>query len=300
MLRPKNAARAVRYVCLVTFIIAAALSWAQSAAEFNANGVALYNEGRWDEAIQSFASAYNLAPDNETVRRNLCNAYQAQANALARSGDFSTAIELLRLAISVEPENPSPLAQLGSYYLRIDMVSEAMYRLEESVELDPSSIDVQELLGDAYYKNNDLAAALAQWELVLEMNPNRPGLAEKLEKAYREESVEFNFRQTQSAHFRVSFAPGTNGGDLSRVLQILERAYRDIGRKFGGAYPPTPIQVILYTGDDFARATLLGEHVGAVYDGKIRVPIADRSGQIISEDELWRRLYHEYTHVVIR
>lgn len=293
-------AQAVRMLCLALSLLATVAARAQSAADYNADGVSLYNAGRWDEAIQSFASAYNLAPENETVRRNLCNAYQAQANTLARSGDFTTAIDLLRLAISIEPENPSPLAQLGSYYLRVDMVSDAIYRLEESVELDPSSIDVQELLGDAYYKNNDLAAALAQWELVLEMNPNRTGLSEKLDKAYREEAVEFNFRQTQSAHFRVSFAPGTNGGDLSRVLQILERAYRDIGRKFGGAYPPTPIQVILYTGDDFARATLLGEHVGAVYDGKIRVPIADRSGQIIAPDELWRRLYHEYTHVVIR
>lgn len=301
MLIPTIRSQAARALCLmVGLAVVAYAAGAQDAAEFNANGVNFYNEGRWDDAIQSFASAYNLAPDNETVRRNLCNAYQAQANALARSGDFATAIELLRLAISVEPENPSPLAQLGSYYLRVDMVSDAIYRLEESVELDPASIDVQELLGDAFYKNNDLAAALAQWELVLEMNPNREGLVEKLDKAYREESVEYNFRQTESAHFRVSFAPGTNGGDLSRILQILERAYRDIGRKFGGAYPPTPIQVILYTGEDFARATLLGEHVGAVYDGKIRVPIADRAGHVISEEELWRRLYHEYTHVVIR
>jgi tetratricopeptide (TPR) repeat protein len=301
MLISRNLLVRARAVCLIAGLCATSFAvLAQNASEYNSAGVGYYNQGRWDNAIQSFASAYNLAPDNETVRRNLCNAYQAQANALARTNDFSTAIDLLRMAISVEPQNPSPLAQLGSYYLRVDMVPDAIYRLEESLELDPASIDVQELLGDAYYKNNDLAAALAQWELVLEMNPNRQGLVDKLDKAYREESVEFNFRQTQSAHFRVSFAPGTSGGDLSRVLQILERAYRDIGRKFGGAYPPTPIQVILYTGDDFARATLLGEHVGAVYDGKIRVPIADRSGQFISQDELWRRLYHEYTHVVIR
>ena len=43
-----------------------------------------------------------------------------------------------------------------------------------------------------------------------------------------------------------------------------------------------------------------GDHVGAVYDGKIRVPIRDKAGNILPEDELTRRLYHEYTHVIVR
>ncbi len=285
---------------MIAQALAVAASFGQDAAQYNAAGVRYYNEKRWDDAIQNFASAYNLAPDNETVRRNLCNSYQAQANELAHASEFDTAIDLLVMAISVDAENPSPLAQLGSYYLRLDMVSDAVYRLEESVELDPTNMDAQELLGDAYYKSNDLAGALDKWELVRDNQPNRPGLLEKLEKAYREEGVEYDFSRTQSAHFRLSYAPGTNGGDLSRVLQTLERAYRDIGRKFGGAYPPTPIQVVLYTAEDFRKVTLLGEHVGAVYDGKIRVPIADRTGKIVSPEELTHLLFHEYTHVVVR
>ncbi|MCC6698143.1 MAG: hypothetical protein IT365_21150 [Candidatus Hydrogenedentes bacterium] len=280
--------------------VAVPTSVGQDAAEFNSEGVASYSKKKWDDAIQSFAQAYNLAPENEIVRRNLCNAYQAQANELALASDFQTAVDLLLTAISVDPRNASPLAQIGSYYLRLDMVQDAVYRLEESVELDANNMDVQELLGDAYYKSNDLPSALAQWELVREVQPSRPGLADKLEKAYREEQVEYNFGKAESAHFRISFAPGTSGGDLSRVLQVLERAYRDIGRKLGGAYPPTPIQVIVYTADDFAKATNLDDHVGAVYDGKIRVPIVDKAGLTIDQGELQRRLYHEYTHVVVR
>ncbi|MDZ4857994.1 MAG: peptidase MA family metallohydrolase [Candidatus Hydrogenedentes bacterium] len=274
--------------------------WADSAADFNALGVAAYIEKRWDAAIQQFGEAYELAKDNQTVRRNLCNAYQAQSNELARINDFQTATDLLTLAISVDPENASPLVQLGSYYLHLDMNSDAVYRLEEAVELDQSNLDAQELLGDAYYRQNDLASALAQWETVREIQPNRPSLQGKLQKAYREEGVEGGFNKYASTHFEISYKEGTNGVDLGKTLQILERAYREIGRKTGGVHPATPIQVVVYTAPDFAKSTQLGEHVGAVYDGKIRVPIRDSQGQMLPENELTRRLYHEYTHCVVR
>jgi len=84
------------------------------------------------------------------------------------------------------------------------------------------------------------------------------------------------------------------------VLDILEDAYRNIGRKMGNVYPPPPIQVIVYDADQFAEATQLASHVGAVYDGKIRVPLKGEDGAFLSDEELRRRLYHEYVHVVIR
>ncbi|MBX7258542.1 MAG: tetratricopeptide repeat protein [Candidatus Hydrogenedentes bacterium] len=287
-------------VALLVALGAMGAASATTAAEFNALGVDAYNAKQWDQAAKQFEQAYKLAPDNATVKRNLCNTYQAQANECAKNSDFASGVERLLLAVSADPENPSALAQLGAYYLRLDMVNDAVFRLEDSVELDPDNLDVQELLGDAYYRANDLAAALAQWELVRERDPNRRSLIDKLNKAYREEGVEGAYRKTRSAHFEISYAPNTSGGDLGKVLQTLERAYRDIGRKFGNVYPPTPIQVVAYTAKDFSLSTQLDEHIGAVYDGKIRVPIRDEAGAPIPEAELWRRLFHEYTHVVVR
>lgn len=294
----------MRAQCPIALLLAAIAPFIasadSSAADYNAQGVQQYNAKKWDEAIQSFAKAYELEKSNATVRRNLCNAYQAQANEYARVEDFDTAAKLLVLAISVDPENPSPLVQLGSYYLHTDLNVDAAHRLSEAVELDPNNIDAQDLLGDAYYKLNDLPSALAQWELVREAQPGRKGLEAKLEKAYREESVESNFSKSASAHFEYLHKPNINGVDLNKVLRILERAYRELGRKAGGIYPPTPIQVSVYDAADFERATNLGEHVGALYDGKIRVPIRDKNGELLPEDELTRRLFHEYTHVIVR
>ena len=284
----------------VTAILGGVQAGQDSAHEFNAAGVGHYNAGEWAEAIDAFEAALLLSPENGTLRRNLANTFQAYANQRASRGDFEGAIDLLDEAIQVDPENPAPLTQHGAYSLRLERVRDAVFRLEEAVELDPFDNDALELLGDAYYRANDLSAAMTAWRAVLTSDPNRPGLADKLDKAEREATVEGNFRRAASQNFEVSYPPHITGNEQQRVLTVLERAYRDIGRRMANAFPPAPIQVIVYTAEDFSQATQLGDHVGAVYDGKIRIPVQDAQGNSLDSDELERRLYHEYVHVVVR
>ncbi|MCX5757780.1 MAG: hypothetical protein NTU83_04610, partial [Candidatus Hydrogenedentes bacterium] len=240
-----------------------------------------------------------LAPDNTTIRRNLCNAHQSAANALAKDADFAAAAKHLELAIGVDPDNHAPLVQLGSYYLRLDLVPEAIARLEDAIDLAPRNLDAHELLGDAYYMDNDLASARTQWEWVLQIAPQRTGLRQKIEKASREESVEAAFRPSSSRHFQFTYTPEIQARTLRRVLNVLERAYVDVGREFG-TYPPTPIQVIVYNSQEFSEATQAGQHIGALYDGKIRLPMLSPDGAPLSDEELRKRLYHEFTHVIVR
>jgi hypothetical protein len=103
--------------------------------------------------------------------------------------------------------------------------------------------------------DNDIASARVQWEWVIQVQPNRPGLKAKLEKASREETVETGFKPSGSRHFQLTYSPEIPGKALRTVLGILEQAYVNIGRKFGGVYPPGPIQVIVYNAQSFAEAT---------------------------------------------
>jgi len=172
--------------------------------------------------------------------------------------------------------------------------------LEAAITLKPGDLDAHELLGQAYYMDNDLSSARAQWDYVLEMAPDRPGLQERYEKAFREESVEYDFNRWKSRHFRISYPQEVSDAMRANVFSILDRAYVEVGRKFGGIYPPPPIHVILYTAAQFSEATQMQGHVGAVYDGKIRAPLTDAQGNWLEEQELERRLTHEYVHVVVR
>lgn len=283
-------------------VVAAAGAWASTAAqavEHNRLGVEAYNAKDYDKALGSFLRAYELAPQEDAVRRNLANTYQSIANVLVRRSDFANAVEHLEMAVRVSPNDPAPLLQLGACRLRLNHVNEAIACIEEAVQLDPYSLLGHELLGDAYYRDDDLPSALAHWEWVYENRPSM-NLQEKIAKATRENAVESEFRSNRSRHFEVRFAPDARRGDISRALRVLERAYTEIGLRFGGVYPAGPIQVKVYTAEDFSKATQLGEHVGAVYDGTIRIPFTDRQGRELDPAEMKRRLYHEYTHVVVR
>lgn len=299
------------FICrLLLILVTASVLWhatsahgqpsQQTAPEWNALGVEYYDAGDWNRALSCFLEAAALVPGNETVQQNLANAYQARAAELADGGDYSSAAQHLEEAIKASPESPLPRVQLGSYFLRMSLVQDAIVRLEEAILLAPENLDAHELLGDAYYQDNDLPSALAQWEFVAKVNPGRAGLRDKLDKGYREDSVEYDFKNLKSRHFTITHDPHTDRGLLRQALTVLEHAYRDIGRNFGNVYPPTPILVNVYIADDFSRATALGPHVAAVYDGKIRLPVSDGTGGQVSAEELRRLLYHEYTHVVVR
>lgn len=292
---------------LCTALVAVLWAWTAQAqvalsyaAEYNTKGIQAYEQGDYTEAIRYFEKAYELAADHGTVRHNLCNANMARANELAMDKQYQAAIDLLKVAISVEPENVAPLIQLGSYYLSIGDTNQAIFRLEEAIELKPGELAAHELLGEAYYRDNDIPSARAQWDYVLEVDPARKGLRDKYNKAFREESVEQDFKRSGSRHFRVSYPKEIPYSVKSRVLTVLERAYLDIGRKLGGVYPPAPIQVIIYERGQFEEATQLDSHIGAIYDGKIRTPLTTPSGDWLDDEELTRRLTHEYTHVVVR
>ncbi len=272
----------------------------QTAAEYNERGIASYNAKSFTEALSYFEEAYEKAPDNDVIKHNLCNAHQEVASQLERENKTKEAIRHLELAIGIDPENPSPLVQVGSYFLKENQISNAIFRLEEAIEAKPGLADAHFLLGEAYYRDNDLPSARVQWDYVLEVKPDWPGLREKYEKLFREESVERNFNNSSTRHFQLSYPKGVSQNTRFKVLSILERAYSDVGRKLGGVYPPDTVKVILYSAEQFSEATQLDNHVGALFDGKIRAPITDRDGQWLEEKELSRRLIHEYVHVALR
>ncbi|NLN91821.1 MAG: tetratricopeptide repeat protein [Candidatus Hydrogenedens sp.] len=273
---------------------------AQEATRMNNEGVEAFNQGEYSRAITLLEEAHALDQSSEAIRRNLCNAYQKKAELLAGDREFNLAVQILRKATKVDPKNISPLVQMGSYYLSQDRVSDAIDALENAIAITPGNLNAHELLGQAYYEDNDLYSARVQWDYVLALEPDRAGLQKRYDKAFREESVEQEFNRWKANHFTISYPRECPARLRSAITSILERAYLDVGRALGGSYPPSPVQVVLYTFEQFSEATRMEGHVGAVYDGKIRSPLTDADGEWIAEEELKRRLVHEYVHVIVR
>ena len=290
-----------RWLIVFAIFITAPSTWAQTAAELNSRGAQLYGQKQWAEAADHFRRAYEMDPNSEVISENLMNAAMMYAQALYDSGSKQKSYDWLKLAVRAQPADPRPLNQLGAYYLFDGEIRSAIFRLEESIELKPGDLESHFLLGMAYYKDNDVTAAIDQWEFVYKRDRNYPGLMDRLEDALREEMVEHEFEGDASRNFKVTFDSDTQRRQVNDVLNILEEAYREMGRSLGGLYPPTPIQVSLYTAEGFSESTQQGEHVAALYDGtKIRCPVIDRDGRPIAPTRLRETLRHEYVHVLVR
>jgi Tfp pilus assembly protein PilF len=293
----------LRSIVAIAFLAVSATVAARgdnASADLNNAGVEAYNRGEYDTAIGYFEKARTGDADKAIVQRNLCNAHQNLAGEMAKNGDFKGAARHADDAAAIDPENMSPLVQAGSYYLRLDDVNRAIERLEKAITVKPGELTAHEMLGYAYYRDNDLSSARAQWEYVLEMDPKRPELQDRYNKAFREQSVESDFNRYKSRHFQASYPPSIPNDLRAKVIGILDRAYVDIGRDFGGVFPPSPIYVIFYDAKQFAEATKTADYVGALYDGKIRAPLTDAEGNWLPIEEIRRRLTHEYVHVVVK
>jgi len=85
-------------------------------------------------------------------------------------------------------------------------------------------------------------------------------------------------------------------GRASRsLLAYLEQTYDDLARQFGDA-PRQNIVVILYTDQAFFDVTQAPSWMGALNDGKLRIPLR---GLDLVTGELARVLRHELTHSFI-
>src|SRR6185369_10612674 len=120
-------------------------------------------------------------------------------------------------------------------------------------------------------------------------------LAATVERLRRDAEAERGYQSVASSHFVLKFEGRENVGAGRIVLAALEDAYRRVGARFA-YYPVEPQQVILYSDEDFREITNSPHWSGAVYDGRIKLPIG---GLARGSERLARTLRHEYAHAAI-
>src|SRR5262249_29001338 len=131
----------------------------------------------------------------------------------------------------------------------------------------------------------------AEWKRALEIHPDADVQA-ALERAERDLREEENYTENQSSHFSLKYA-GAATPELAReVLRALEKDFTEIETQLNFT-PPDAIGVVLYTREEFADITRTPAWVGALNDGRVRVPV---HGLTSVSPELARVLKHELTH----
>ena len=222
-------------------------------------------------------------------------AHHAASQFELSRGDLEHALSDARAAASYLPGQPVLLMNVAYIQLQRAEFRESLEYLDRAKRLAPNNGDVYKLSGWAYYGMNQLEPAKRDWEKAQSLHPDTEVQA-ALEKVQRDIQEEANYRENESAHFELRY-DGASEPELAReVLRTLEGHYEQIESELNYS-PPDPIGVVLYTQQGFADITRAPDWVGALNDGRIRVPVQGLTGVT---PELSRVLRHELTHSFIQ
>jgi tetratricopeptide (TPR) repeat protein len=214
-----------------------------------------------------------------------------RAEKYFKAGKYKEALPLLKeLAVT----DNKMLVFVGVCYYETGDYPNARDYLENALAADKNDALALKYLALACYKLDDLENSLRYADAALEIKWD-PQLHALYRKLKREIKAMDGYGDARRVNFNVVFSKFEHNEARDAVIEILEEAYREIGRQMD-TYPSTPVSVILYNEQNFFDVTRAPGWAGGLFDGKIRLPIR---GMKVNESRLKRILYHEYTHALI-
>lgn len=225
-------------------------------------------------------------------------AHFAAAQFLIAQGNMDSAIDQYRQALVFAPDNVPLLLNLASLELRQSQFETALDPLQHARDISPASglqaAIIAKLTGWAYYGSNKPDQAIREWKLSEQLHPDAQ-VEQALAKAQRDQTEEADYRDGNSEHFTLKYYGGAAPELAREILRTLEGEFNDIQSQLDYT-PASQISVILYTQQAFEDITRAPGWAGAVYDGRLRIPV---EGLTSVTPDLARILKHELTHSFI-
>ncbi len=232
------------------------------------------------------------ALDDATQPELAAAAFFAAAQHEQTYGSPDRARAYLERAVHHLPENAALVEHYVAALLQLRRYRDAVTHAERATKLAPNSADAFGLLGLAYFHLERTQEAIQAWKRSLQLRPS--AIVERyLAQAERDLAAESGFGQQESGHFTLRYEGRRTSASLRRdLLATLEAQYDDLVRELG-VVPRQSIAVILYTEQAFSDVTQAPAWIGALNDGKLRIPM---EGLETVTPELARVLKHELAH----
>jgi len=136
-----------------------------SSAAHNGLGLALFHQGRADEAISQFVKALELDPNWFQPNYNL-------GVVFAQKGQFDEAVTYFNKSLANYPNLPDARNNLGVILLRKGRVDEAIPQFVKALEINPYYAMAHGNLGMALFQKGRVDEAIVQFQKAVEINPN--------------------------------------------------------------------------------------------------------------------------------
>jgi tetratricopeptide (TPR) repeat protein len=148
-------------------------------------GNALYDQGKYDEAVQAYDKAIEVNPENADTWYN-------KGLALERQNKYNEAIQAYDKAIELDPKDADAWSAKGAALNSQDKYDEAIQAYDKAIEIDPRYADAWEGKGVALDGQGKYAEAVQAYEKATEINPqyayawNNKGVALREQGKYAE------------------------------------------------------------------------------------------------------------------
>jgi tetratricopeptide (TPR) repeat protein len=256
-----------------------------------------FNEGDFPKAARLSRSALEDSPRDPALRRNLARSLAGMGWNEMKNNDHEKARELFSEAIELE-KDPSYFNGLATAQVKLnelEAAAETLERVKDDGSAAANLVVVYNSLGDKARQSGDIDGAVSYYEKALELDPSARQISLKLEGLQREKSAEEDFKKTEGSHFLVKYEGGENAVAGYLIVLLLEEAYLKVGADLG-YYPEDSMGAVLYSKKQFQDITRTPSWVGAMFDGRIKLPV----GGVTERTEVLEKvLFHEYTHAVV-
>jgi Tfp pilus assembly protein PilF len=258
-----------------------------------------------ERAVEAQTQLAALSPDtlaNLRYRQYVAVLWNNLGVVQAKERGAAAGLASFKTAVSLNPADPSATVNLIRTMWETKDPALTKDLLERAIRVAPTDPLPHLALANLLYDGDDLTGATLHLDQAMQHAASHPELREYLEfvtaKVRRAERAEQKYQSRQSSHFMVKFDGGEDYAIWTQVLDILEDAYRDIGRRFG-YYPSEPIVVVLHTRDRFQDASGSPAWADGLYDGilgRIQIPT---QGALTDQAWLARVLRHEFVHALL-
>ncbi|MBN2456218.1 MAG: tetratricopeptide repeat protein [Sedimentisphaerales bacterium] len=144
---------------------------------YTSYGTALFDEGRYDEAIENYRMALEIEPGMWIAKRNI-------GRVLLEQDKVSEAIVCLKQVLPVSQDSPEVYGYLGLAYTKQGEHQLAAESFKRSLKLLPNQVNVLNELGRVLYKNNRINEAIEYWEKSIGLYAEQPAIHNVLGQAY--------------------------------------------------------------------------------------------------------------------
>lgn len=134
-------------------------------------GRALYEQGKYDEAVAVYEKLLELDPDSVP-------GHVWAAQAYTRKQEFDKAMPHLVRAAELAPDDAAIQYNAGAILLQLNHVQEGIDHMERAIEIQPEFPIAYKNLGFAYLRAQDYASAVKMLKRYLEQSPNAPDKAD--------------------------------------------------------------------------------------------------------------------------